>query len=140
MTDFRAIPGQSVEAYDVHRRLGTDYYAVFADIPDDDRAVWERAQAFVDEVGDRMRDAWDRAEYPLDLARRLGELDLLNDGIEHPDLTRFSPLAAGLVNMEVSRGDGSAGSFTRQSEGAALSAGGPARARAWEAAAFDRGV
>ena len=120
MTDFRPIPGQSVEGYDVLRRLGTDYYAVFADIPDADRAVWERAQGFVDGVGDRMREAWDRAEYPLDLAERLGELDLLNDGIEHPDLTRFSPLAAGLVNMEVSRGDGSLGTVIAVQGGLAL--------------------
>ncbi|QIG38468.1 acyl-CoA dehydrogenase [Microbacterium sp. 4R-513] len=120
MTDFRARPGQSVEGYDVTGRLGTDYYAVFADIPAEDRAVWERAQGFIDEVGDRMLDAWDRAEYPLDIARRLGELDLLNDGIEHPGLTRFSPLAAGLVNMEISRGDGSLGTVVAVQGGLAL--------------------
>ena len=44
-------------------------------------------------------------EYPLDIARLLGERDLVSDGIVHPDLTRLSPLAAGLVNMEISRGD-----------------------------------
>lgn len=120
MTDFRPLPGQSVESYDVTRRLGTDYYAVFADIPEEDRAVWERARGFVDELGDRMREAWDRAEYPVDVARRLGELDLLNDGIEHPDLTGFSPLAAGLVNMEVSRGDGSLGTVVAVQGGLAL--------------------
>ena len=94
------LPGEAVPAYDVSQRLGTDYYAVFADIPDADRAVWQRAQAFVDEVGDRMHAAWDAADYPLDLVRRLGELDLLNDGVEHPLVTPFSPLAAGLVTME----------------------------------------
>jgi glutaryl-CoA dehydrogenase len=71
-------------------------------------------------VGERMLDAWDRAEYPLDLARRLGELDLLNDGIEHPELTAFSPLAAGLVTMEVSRGDGSLGTVIAVQGGLAL--------------------
>ena len=78
MSDFTARPGQSVDGYDVTRRLGTDYYAVFADIPEADRVIWQRAQGFIDEVGDRMLDAWDRAEYPLDLAQRLGELDLLD--------------------------------------------------------------
>ncbi|TDN87526.1 acyl-CoA dehydrogenase family protein [Microbacterium sp. BK668] len=135
MSDFSARPGQTVESYDVTRRLGTDYYAVFDDIPAADRAVWERAQAFVDEVGERMRAAWDRAEYPLDLARRLGELDLLNDGIEHPDLTPFSPLAAGLVNMEVSRGDGSLGTVVAVQGGLALRTlalfGSPAQQEAW---------
>lgn len=120
MTDFRERPGQRVEGFDVTGRLGTDYYAVFADIPAEDRAVWERAQGFVDEVGTRMQDAWDTGAYPIDIANRLGELDLLNDGIDHPALTRFSPLAAGLVNMEVSRGDGSLGTVVAVQGGLAL--------------------
>src|SRR6478735_3853584 len=144
MTDFIARPGQSVDGYDVTQRLGTDYYAVFADIPDEDRAVWERAQAFVDEVGDRMQGAWDRAEYPLDIARRLGELDLLNDGVEHPGLTRFSPLAAGLVNMEVSRGDGSLGTVVAVQGGLALRTlalfGSPAQQERWLTALADGSV
>lgn len=115
-----SFPGEAVTSYDVTGRLGSDYYAVFADIPTADREVWERAQAFIDEVGPRMRDAWDAAAYPLEIAARLGELDLLNDGIEHPDLTRFSPLAAGLVNMEVSRGDGSLGTVIAVQGGLAL--------------------
>ncbi|MDQ1125418.1 glutaryl-CoA dehydrogenase [Microbacterium sp. SORGH_AS 505] len=114
------LPGGASGRYDVLGRLDTDYYAVFADIPDADRDVWERTQGFVDEVGDRMRDAWDTAEYPLDIARRFGELDLLNDGIDHPRLTRFSPLAAGLVNMEISRGDGSLGTVLAVQGGLAL--------------------
>ena len=120
MPDFTPRPGQSVEGYDVTGRLGTDYYQVFADIPDEDRAVWERAQAYVDEVGTRMQEAWDAAAYPLDIAMRMGELDLFNDAIDHPDLTRFSPLAAGLVNMEVSRGDGSLGTVIAVQGGLAL--------------------
>lgn len=115
-----AFPGESVTSYDVTGRLGTDYYAVFDDISPEDRAVWQRAQDYVDEVGTRMQAAWDVAEYPLDLAARLGELDLLNDGIVHPRLTRFSPLAAGLVNMEVSRGDGSLGTVIAVQGGLAL--------------------
>ncbi len=120
MTDFQPRPGQRVEGYDVTRRLGTDYYAVFADVPAADREAWERAQAYVDEVGTRMQDAWDTGEYPLDIAMRGGELDLFNDGIVHPALTRFSPLAAGLVNMEISRGDGSLGTVLAVQGGLAL--------------------
>ncbi|MDJ1115549.1 acyl-CoA dehydrogenase family protein [Microbacterium dauci] len=118
--DDDVLPGETVTHYDVLGRLGTDYYAVFADIPTADREVWQRAQGFVDEVGDRMRAAWDAAEYPMDIARRFGELDLLNDGVEHDAVTRFSPLAAGLVNMEVSRGDGSLGTVLAVQGGLAL--------------------
>lgn len=58
--DTPHLPGESVATYDVLTRLGTDYFAVFADIPAEDRAIWERAKAYVDEVGTRMHDAWDR--------------------------------------------------------------------------------
>lgn len=115
-----AFPGERVTGYDVTARRDTDYYAVFADIPAADREIWDRAKAYVDEVGDRMAAAWDAAEYPIDVAMRLGELDLFNDGIAHPGLTPFSPLAAGLVNMEVSRGDGSLGTVVAVQGGLAL--------------------
>ena len=135
MADFHARPGQSIEAYDVTSRRGTDYYQVFSDIPDEDRAVWERAQGYIDEVGTRMQQAWDAADYPIDLAMRMGELDLFNDGIEHPELTRFSPLAAGLVNMEISRGDGSLGTVVAVQGGLALRTlalfGSPAQQERW---------
>jgi len=113
-------PGESVERYEVTSRRDSDYYAVFADISDADRAVWDRAKAYVDEVAPQMTDAWDRAEYPLEAARRMGAYDLVVDGIEHPDLTRISPLAAGLVNMEISRGDGSLGTILAVQGGLAL--------------------
>lgn len=114
------LPGETVSSYDVTGRRGTDYYSVFSDISAEDRAVWERAQSFIDEVGDRMQAAWDTADYPLDLVARMGELDLLNDGVEHEGLTHFSPLAAGLVNMEISRGDGSLGTVVAVQGGLAL--------------------
>ncbi|WP_019180010.1 acyl-CoA dehydrogenase family protein [Microbacterium yannicii] len=120
MTAFQPRPGQSVEGYDVTTRRGTDYYAVFADIPAADRAAWERAQSYIDEVGTRMQDAWNAADYPLELAMRMGDFDLFTDGIDHPALTRLSPLAAGLVNMEISRGDGSLGTVLAVQGGLAL--------------------
>lgn len=105
--DARALPGERVARYDLLGRRDTDYYAVFADIPDADRAIWDTAKAFADEVGTRMQGEWDAASYPIDLVRRMGELELFTDGIEHPELPDTSPLAAGLVNMEISRHDGS---------------------------------
>jgi len=120
MSNDALFPGEAVTSYDVTGRCGTDYYEVFSDIPAADRAHWERAQAYVDEVGSQMQDAWDRAEYPLAVARRMGEMDLVVDGIVHPALTRMSPLAAGLVNMEISRGDGSLGTVLAVQGGLAL--------------------
>ncbi len=115
-----SFPGQSVDGYDTTSRLNSDYYAVFSDIPDEDRAAWDRAKEYVDEVAPQMPDAWDRAAYPLETVRRMGEMDLVVDGIDHPSLTRLSPLAAGLVNMEISRGDGSLGTVLAVQGGLAL--------------------
>ncbi|MDJ0324601.1 acyl-CoA dehydrogenase family protein [Cryobacterium sp. PH31-AA6] len=100
--------------------LDTDYYGVFADIPAADRAFWDRARGFAEETLDEVNEAWDKAEYPLHLARKLGELDLLTDGVVGPGLTPMSPLAAGLVNMEISRGDGSMGTVVAVQGGLAL--------------------
>ncbi|MCE4025537.1 acyl-CoA dehydrogenase family protein [Microbacterium sp. Au-Mic1] len=135
MSNDALFPGEAVTSYDVTGRCGTDYYEVFSDIPAADRAHWERAQAYVDEVGPQMRDAWDRAEYPLAVAHRMGEMDLVVDGIVHPALTRMSPLAAGLVNMEISRGDGSLGTVLAVQGGLALRTlalfGSPAQQERW---------
>jgi glutaryl-CoA dehydrogenase len=119
-TEFQPVPGQRVEAYDLSARLETDFYAVFHDIPSADRAAWDRAKTFADEVLPVIDDYWDRGEYNLDFARRMGELDLFADGIDHDGLTHLSPLAAGLVNMEVSRGDGSMGTILAVQGGLAL--------------------
>ncbi|MEE6389123.1 acyl-CoA dehydrogenase family protein [Microbacterium paraoxydans] len=119
-TEASPFPGEHVSSYDVTGRQDSDYYAVFADIPTADREAWDRAKAYVDEVAPQMAEAWDRAEYPLDAARRMGEMDLVVDGVDHPALTRLSPLAAGLVNMEISRGDGSLGTILAVQGGLAL--------------------
>jgi len=109
-----------VPDYDVSAPLDTDYYGVFDGISAADRAVWERARAFTDEAVPQMNDYWDRAEYPLHLVKRMGELDLLSDGLHVPGQEPMSPLAAGLVNMEVSRGDGSLGTVIAVQGGLAM--------------------
>lgn len=137
-------PGERVSSYDVTGRQDSDYYAVFTDIPAADREAWDRAKAYVDEVAPQMAEAWDRAEYPLDAARRMGELDLVVDGIDHPSLTRLSPLAAGLVNMEISRGDGSLGTILAVQGGLALRTlalfGSPTQQERWLTALADGSV
>lgn len=106
--------------YAITDPLDTDYFSVFATVPGTDRGFWNRARQFVNESSDELTQAWENAEYPVHLARRLGELDLLTDGVEGPGLTQMSPLAAGLVNMEISRGDGSMGTVIAVQGGLAL--------------------
>jgi len=120
MPDLTATPTTSLPDYDVSTPLDTDYYGVFAQVPAADRAYWDRARTFAVDTLEEMNTAWDKAEYPLHLVRRLGELDLLTDGVEGPGLSVMSPLAAGLVNMEISRGDGSMGTVIAVQGGLAL--------------------
>ncbi|WP_067243823.1 acyl-CoA dehydrogenase family protein [Microbacterium resistens] len=135
MSNEAPFPGERVSSYTLTGRRDTDYYAVFADIPEEDRAAWDRARAYVDEVAPRMTEAWDKAEYPLEAARAMGAYDLVVDGVVHPTLTPMSPLAAGLVNMEISRGDGSLGTILAVQGGLALRTlalfGSPAQQERW---------
>ncbi|MEJ5928989.1 acyl-CoA dehydrogenase family protein [Corynebacterium sp. H128] len=83
----------------------TDFYALFSDVSGADLDFWKRARTFSEEAQPEVNDAWEKAEYPLHLIKRLGELGLVNDGLDVPGREKMSPLAAGLVLMEVARCD-----------------------------------
>lgn len=118
----QAVPGFGHPDYDVTSPLDTDYYGVFADIPAADREIWQRARAVAADMREDLVAGWDSHTYPKHLLPRLGAAGLFNDGIEHPDLSPMSPLAAGLVNMELSRVDGSLGTMLAVQGGLGLRA------------------
>ncbi|WP_413467970.1 acyl-CoA dehydrogenase family protein [Glutamicibacter sp. JL.03c] len=95
------------KTYDLSQPLDTDYLSAFAGITPADRCHWQRARLFAQEVIPVINGHWDAAHYPAELVRRMGKLDLLTDGLEIPGHAVFSPIAAGLVAMEISRADGS---------------------------------
>lgn len=115
-------PAGTVEPhYVVTEALGTDPASVFAGISAGDRAYWERARSFVqDEVLPVIDGYWERGEYPLHLLERLGQQDLLRDGVPVDGFAPMSSMAAGLVNMEISRGDGSVATMIAVQGGLAL--------------------
>ncbi|REE04154.1 acyl-CoA dehydrogenase family protein [Citricoccus muralis] len=113
-------PGATEPAYDVTSPLDIDYYGAFRAIPAADREIWERTRKAAAAVADQMAEGWDRHEYPIEAATSLGRHQLFNDGLTHPDLEQFSPLATGLVNMELSRVDGSLGTVLAVQGGLAL--------------------
>ncbi|MGW9113910.1 acyl-CoA dehydrogenase family protein [Microbacterium sp. NPDC055683] len=114
------LPGERVSSYDIAQVLDTDYYGVFADVEGADRDAWQRAREVGERLAPRMAAAWDRAEYPVEVLADLGAAGLLADGVDHPDVPAMSPLAAGLVNMETSRHDGSLGTVLAVQGGLAL--------------------
>lgn len=115
-------PAGTVEpGYVLTEALAPDPAGVFDGLSAADRAYRDRARAFVqDEVLPVITGYWERGEYPLHLLRRLGELDLLRDGIPVQGFSPMSTMAAGLVNMEISRGDGSMGTVIGVQGGLAL--------------------
>ncbi|WP_251149962.1 acyl-CoA dehydrogenase family protein [Cellulosimicrobium sp. Marseille-Q4280] len=114
-------PGVTEPAYDLTTPLDVDYAGAFADATDADRAHQQRVRAFVqDEVLPVIDEYWERAEVPLDLVKRLGELDLLRDGVDVEGREHVSLMGAGLAAMEMSRGDGSVATICGVQGGLAL--------------------
>ena len=67
-----------------------------------------------------INEYWDRAEFPWPLVEKLGSTGLIGDGIVGPGCPTMDPLSAGLVTMELSRGDGSIGTFVGVQAGLAM--------------------
>jgi glutaryl-CoA dehydrogenase len=106
---------------DIGKALGTDYFLLRGELTDAELEYLDRTRRFVhDEVLPVINPFWERAEVPLDLCRRLGELGLVGDGIEGYGCPPMSSTAAGLIQMELNRGDGSIGTFLGVQAGLAM--------------------
>jgi glutaryl-CoA dehydrogenase len=103
--------------------LATDYLLVREQFSD---LEWERFLAtrrFVDdEVLPAINDFWERAELPWPLLIRMAELGVIGEDIEGYGCPAMTPLAVGLVHMELHRGDGSLGTFLGVQSGLAMKA------------------
>ena len=66
-----------------------------------------------DEVLPVINGYWENAELPWPLFKRMGELGIVGDGIDGYGCPELSPLAVGVITMELNRGDGSLGTFSR---------------------------
>ncbi len=77
-----------------------------------DRELRDRLREFCErEVVPIINDYWERAEFPLELVPRIAELDIAGGTIEGYGCPGYSDVAAGLINMEWARADGSMGTF-----------------------------
>jgi glutaryl-CoA dehydrogenase len=92
--------------------LATDYFLLREEFTAEQLAYLERTRAFVhDEVLPVINGCWERAEFPWPLVKRLGELGLVGGGISGYGCPPMDALSAGLIDMELSRGDGSLATF-----------------------------
>jgi glutaryl-CoA dehydrogenase len=116
-----ASPVEPRGTVDVGKALGTDYFLLREALSSSELDYLARTRRFVEEeVLPVINDYWERAEFPRELCARLGELGLVGDGLEGYGCPEMSPLAAGLINMELSRGDGSLGTFLGVQAGLAM--------------------
>ena len=67
-----------------------------------------------------INDYWERAEFPWPLVDKLGQSGLVGDAIEGYGCPPMDALSAGLIHMELSRGDGSLSTFLGVHSGLAM--------------------
>ncbi|WP_370935174.1 acyl-CoA dehydrogenase family protein [Amycolatopsis sp. cg13] len=92
--------------------LGTDFFGIREGLTPQQRDYLTRTRQFVDtEVVPAINGYWERAELAMPLFRRMGELGLVGDTIDGYGCPPMDPLSAGLISMELGRGDGSVGTF-----------------------------
>ena len=106
---------------DVTTSLGTDYYQLDEFFTDEEREIRDKVRAFADrEVIPVINDYWDKAEFPFELVPKLAELNIAGSTIEGYDCPGMSHVAAGLVAIELARGDGSLNTFFGVHSGLAM--------------------
>jgi glutaryl-CoA dehydrogenase len=97
---------------DIGRSRGTDYFLIAEQLTSSERDFLGRTQRFVDDdVLPVINQYWEAADFPFELVKRMAELGIVGDGIDGYGCPPMSPIASGLVHMELHRGDASVGTF-----------------------------
>jgi glutaryl-CoA dehydrogenase len=103
------------------RSLGTDYFRIADQLSQEELDYLRRTRDFVDnEVLPVINGYWERAEFPWPLVESLAKLGIVGDGIVGYGCPPMSPIATGLVHMELNRGDGSLGTLLGVQAGLAM--------------------
>jgi glutaryl-CoA dehydrogenase len=112
VTDIKRELGQS---------LGTDFYLMDELLTEQERSVRDKVRNFSDkEVIPIINDYWERAEFPFELVPKLAALGLAGADIQGYGCPGLSPVAAGLMALELARGDASVCTFFGVHSGLAM--------------------
>src|SRR4030095_8532635 len=99
----------------------TDFYRIDDLLTDGEREIRERVRAFCDkEVTPIIHDYWERAEFPFELVPKLAALNLAGGTIKGYGYPGLSTVTAGVVGIELGRGDGSICTFFGVHSGLAM--------------------
>jgi glutaryl-CoA dehydrogenase len=106
-----AIPGPRL-SQDLARAQGTDFFAMDGLLTDQERAIRDRVRAFSDDqLIPVANEYWERAEFPAALVPAYAGLRVAGGAIQDYGCPGMSPVAEGLVALELARGDGSFSTF-----------------------------
>jgi glutaryl-CoA dehydrogenase len=101
----------------------SDYLLVLSDVPAPARAIIDKARIFIQaEVLPIINEKWEKAEFPFELIPKLRELGVAGTTIQGFGCAGMSRLAAGLLAMEIARGDGSVNTFLAVQSGLVMGA------------------
>jgi glutaryl-CoA dehydrogenase len=101
--------------------LGTDFYLMDELLTEEERRIRDKVRAFSDkEVIPIINDYWERAEFPFELIPKLAALNIAGGSIEGYGCPGMSPLASGLIMLEMARGDASVCTFFGVHSGLAM--------------------
>jgi glutaryl-CoA dehydrogenase len=91
-------------------------------LTDEERAVRDKVHDFCDrEVIPIINDYWERAEFPFELIPKLAQLNIAGASLKGYGCPGFSDVAAGLIALEMARGDASVCTFFGVHSGLAMS-------------------
>ncbi len=104
-----------------NKDLSIDFYRIDDLLTVQEREIRDRVRNFCDkQVLPIINDYWERAEFPFELVPKLAELGLAGGTIQGYGCPGLSEVAAGLVAMELARGDGSICTFFGVHSGLAM--------------------
>ena len=106
---------------DLGRALGTDFYGLDDLLSDDESELRDGVRRWCDEaVVPRAADFWEAAEFPRDLVAGYAGTRVAGAAIEGYGCAGVSPLAEGMMCLELARGDGSIATLNAVHSGLAM--------------------
>src|SRR5438445_11427300 len=101
---------------------GVDFYLMDELLTAEERSIRDKVRAFCDkEVIPIINDYWERAEFPFELVPKIAALNIAGGSITGYGCPGMSAVAAGLIALELARGDASICTFFGVHSGLAMS-------------------
>ena len=143
--DFGGTENEFPSGDDLAISRGTDFYNLDELLTDQEREMRDRVRRWCDtEVAPAAAGYWERAEFPVELAKGYGRLGIAGASIVGNGCPGVSFLAEGVIAAELARGDGSIATLNAVHSGLAMTtiaspapkSSGPSICRGWRPVKF----